>query len=426
VKITQPATRFNQLVSTAANATGAGGIPVAPLTGTDGYVLTYVAANSDLELKAPTGMANPMTTAADIIVGGTAGAPARLAKGSDGQVLTVDPTTHLLLWATPGSYTSPLTTKGDLFGHSTVDARIPVGTDAYVLTADSTQTLGLKWAASAGGMTNPMTTKGDVILGDTGGTPTRLAAGTSTYVLTSNGAGAFPSWQAGGGGSGGGKALFLDNIPGSPSTYDDEFSGSSLDVKWTNPLTSAAGQTNTIAVGGGALILSPSAGTHSSTGKHVFGIKQASPAVSFTLMAKIGAANSQADVRAGIFVGINGGKGNITGPFASNTNVQIIGVTTISATADWSTYDGYQGTPSDWGITAVGFAAPTCWSKIVWNSGASTLDFYLSLNGIVWTHMEQRTSMSQPDTIGICMYSNSGTVYGDAVMGVEWFRVTTP
>ncbi|MFN2466130.1 MAG: hypothetical protein ABR598_07690 [Candidatus Dormibacteria bacterium] len=49
------------------------------------------------------GMANPMTTAADLIVGGAAGAPARLAKGADGQVLTVDPTTHLLVWATPAA-----------------------------------------------------------------------------------------------------------------------------------------------------------------------------------------------------------------------------------------------------------------------------------------------------------------------------------
>ncbi len=45
-------------------------------------------------------------------------------------------------------------------------------------------------------LTNPMTTKGDVILGDTGGTPTRLGAGTSGNILTSNGAAAFPSWQA--------------------------------------------------------------------------------------------------------------------------------------------------------------------------------------------------------------------------------------
>lgn len=50
-----------------------------------------------------------------------------------------------------------------------------------------------------GGFANPMTTKGDVILGDTSGVPSRLGAGTSGYVLTSTGAGAFPSWQAGGG-----------------------------------------------------------------------------------------------------------------------------------------------------------------------------------------------------------------------------------
>lgn len=50
---------------------------------------------------AGTAMTNPMTTAADLIVGGSSGVPARLAKGSDGQVLTVDPSTHLLVWATP-------------------------------------------------------------------------------------------------------------------------------------------------------------------------------------------------------------------------------------------------------------------------------------------------------------------------------------
>lgn len=43
-------------------------------------------------------------------------------------------------------------------------------------------------------LTNPMTTKGDIILGDTGGTPTRLAAGVSGLVLVAAGAGAFPAW----------------------------------------------------------------------------------------------------------------------------------------------------------------------------------------------------------------------------------------
>lgn len=58
------------------------------------------------------------------------------------------------------------------------------------------------WAAVSGGsgMANPMTAVGDLIIGGTvtGGVaaPARLGAGTSAYVLTSNGAGAAPSWQA--------------------------------------------------------------------------------------------------------------------------------------------------------------------------------------------------------------------------------------
>jgi hypothetical protein len=51
-------------------------------------------------------------------------------------------------------------------------------------------------------ITNPMTTAGDVIIGGASGTPTRLAAGaTSGHVLTSNGSGVAPSWQAASGGS---------------------------------------------------------------------------------------------------------------------------------------------------------------------------------------------------------------------------------
>ena len=49
--------------------------------------------------------------------------------------------------------------------------------------------------AGGGGMTNPMTTQGDIIVGGSSGSATRLAAGASTYVLTSNGAGQVPSWQ---------------------------------------------------------------------------------------------------------------------------------------------------------------------------------------------------------------------------------------
>lgn len=64
-------------------------------------------------------------------------------------------------------------------------------------------------SSSSGGMTNPMTTTGDIIYSsDNSGTPARLAAGTSTHVLTSNGAGTAPSWQAATGGGSDSIALY--------------------------------------------------------------------------------------------------------------------------------------------------------------------------------------------------------------------------
>jgi hypothetical protein len=102
---------------------------------------------------------------------------------------------------------SPLTTKGDLYTYSSADARLAVGSNGKVLMADSSQTTGIKWATLAESdvtnlttdlaakLTNPMTTKGDIIVADTSGVPTRVAAGTTGYALISNGAGAAPSYQ---------------------------------------------------------------------------------------------------------------------------------------------------------------------------------------------------------------------------------------
>lgn len=49
-------------------------------------------------------------------------------------------------------------------------------------------------------LANPMTAAGDIIIGGTGGTPTRLAKGTNGYVLTL--VSGIPAWAPGGGGGG--------------------------------------------------------------------------------------------------------------------------------------------------------------------------------------------------------------------------------
>jgi len=71
--------------------------------------------------------------------------------------------------------------------------------DALVST-DTTKTWSLP-SSSSTLMSNPMTTANDLIYGGTSGAPTRLAIGTSGYVLTSNGSSSAPSWQAASGGT---------------------------------------------------------------------------------------------------------------------------------------------------------------------------------------------------------------------------------
>ena len=92
--------------------------------------------------------------------------------------------------------------KGDLVvgTGSTTAAALSVGTDGYMLYADSTQTQGIKWAAAPTDATkiplSTVTAAGDLIVATGSGAVTNLAAGTSGYALTSNGAGAAPTYQA--------------------------------------------------------------------------------------------------------------------------------------------------------------------------------------------------------------------------------------
>jgi len=113
----------------------------------------------------------------------------------------------LFLWSTLTQAGLPPTTSkvsGDSSNITTFNYQFPNFTGTHTGT---TVSLGVNSIAGGGtgaatksaafDALSPMTTAGDIIVGGASGTGTRLAAGsTSGHVLTSNGSGVAPSWQA--------------------------------------------------------------------------------------------------------------------------------------------------------------------------------------------------------------------------------------
>ncbi|SRR6266550_3399444 len=214
--------------------------------------------------------------------------------------------------------------------------------------------------------------------------------------------------------------LPLDVVPSSPSAWDDEFPGSSLDTnKWTNPLTSAAGQTNALVVANDWVTFEPATAGSGSTGKRVFGIRQNGPTGDFTLMAKIQDGRSGDDARVGIFVAKTGGKAYVLGSQRSSGRLaNFNGITTYSESADWSAYDG-----------VLDLNVAPAWPGNIWfklNFASGTLTAYYSGGGVFWTLLGSQGSVTQPDRIGLCMWANNSDVLADHGLGCDWLRVTVP
>lgn len=105
-----------------------------------------------------------------------------------------------LPWLTSGT-----NQRASYYAAPTVEGALAeIGGALAVLAGSGVRYGPLPWltsAASGAPMTNPMTTAGDLIVGGSGGAPTRLASDTAGKVLTANGPGVAPSWQASSGGS---------------------------------------------------------------------------------------------------------------------------------------------------------------------------------------------------------------------------------
>ena len=164
--------------------------------GTAGQVMTAVAGTTPAWANIPT-YSNPVdvgTTAGDLVRASGSHTYSRVALGTEGYVLTAG--AFAPTWE--ANAMNLMTTKGDFIGRtSTTNVRVPIGSDSYVLTANSGNANGLAWQTP---VVRPDvgTTIGDLISvsNATGPVYSRIAASTSGYVMTANGAGVLPSWQA--------------------------------------------------------------------------------------------------------------------------------------------------------------------------------------------------------------------------------------
>lgn len=211
--------------------------------------------------------------------------------------------------------------------------------------------------------------------------------------------------------------LPLDIPPASPSAWDDEFDGDSLDPKWTDPATSTSPVDATVA--DGWLLMEPSTAGSSSTGKRGgFGIRQDSPSGPFSVMAKVADQKPGDDCRVGIFVASTASSlAWVSGSQLQNSRILNWNRCSYSEGADWGASLGEQFIGPLW-LSAV-------WYRIRWDG--TTLFFDFSGNGVHWRNAFSTTaSVVQPDRCGLVLWANSANALADHQLGADWFRVTEP
>lgn len=136
--------------------------------------------------------------------------------------------------------TDPMTTRGDIIyrNSSNATARLARGSATQVLTSDGTD---IAWATPSSGFSDPMTTRGDIIVRNAANATARLAVGSSGKVLSSDGTDV--SWQTP---TGGGSVLLEQHTASSSATLDYTTSITSTYDEYLIELVSLVPATNNV------------------------------------------------------------------------------------------------------------------------------------------------------------------------------------
>lgn len=312
----------------------------------------------------------------------------------------------------------------------TADAS-PDGAADYVMTYDASATAHKKvllndlpgGGGGGGGHTiqddgTPLTARANLnfIPGPSGVTVTDDSGGDATVVdfsALTGGGGAFRTLP------------LLDIRPTSPHASDDEFDGTTLDGKWS-PNTSGLSQSAT--VHDGYLEIAP---TVAAAGHGGFGIRQAAPSGSFTVMARVTERNHYSSpgamasyLFAGIFVADTGGNtARLLGrEVKENRYRTLVGINGYSESVEWGAYNG-----STLSEDTVHVLMDWMYVGLAWDAGATTLTYLLSFDGMAWFAWGS-SGYSQPEVIGLALWdvAGSGGLGTGARLFCDWFRVTEP
>lgn len=209
---------------------------------------------------------------------------------------------------------------------------------------------------------------------------------------------------------------YNETYPGSANAMDDEFddssgmsgTGNGLNARWTWRNQSTA--TATYAKQGYVSIAVPS-----SAGLNLRGIEQTTPGTDYTVEAKISIEGvSATTTRAGIAL-IDSAGGDLyyfcleLATSAPGSQISIGRYNSVSS------FNSFNFSPTQWGPT-------TAFLRVVYISGTTTLEFWLSSDGIGWTRMASFVDAVGHNRIGLFVNENNST--GLTVLHCDYFRRT--